>query len=145
MITRTQIERRENPPDAAGELMRLPVWMQKIRDAVGSAIQGEDLAAILKVQIEKARKGDLAAARFVMDQARKFSEPKGVSIEQNNYYETSRKEALDRNGNCATRPDQTITAAMSAEDRAEIMRRRNEAGMPLHRADDYDGKDADLR
>ena len=142
MITRTQIERRENPPDAAGELMRLPVWMQKIRDAVGSAIQGEDLAAILKVQIEKARKGDLAAGRFVMDQARKFSEPKGVSIVQNNYYETSRKEALARG---ATRPDQPITAAMSAGDRAEIMRRRNESGMPLRRADDYDGKDADLR
>lgn len=64
----------------------LPQWLVSIRQAVTGAIKAEDLEAIFAKQVELAKGGDRAAAKFVFDQAKAFSEIKGLSVTQNNYY-----------------------------------------------------------
>jgi hypothetical protein len=52
--------------------------MVKIREAVTGAIKSEDLRAIFEKQVELAKGGDQKAAKFVLEQARLFSEIKGI-------------------------------------------------------------------
>lgn len=75
----------------------LPDWMMSIRNAITGAIGADDLSEILKVQIEKAKKGDEKAARFVLDQAKAFADLRGVSITQNNnYYNDGDRDGSDQ-------------------------------------------------
>src|SRR4051794_33894175 len=80
----------ESPsPAAAAQVMELPPWLKTLRDAMGNSMKGEDLTQIMGAQLEKAKAGDVGAAKFVFDQAHKLiqSEQRRVTITQNNYYD----------------------------------------------------------
>jgi hypothetical protein len=110
-------------PLALAETMELPAWMQSIRDAVSQSIKPEDLKAIMGKQIEKAKQGDERAAKFVMDQARNFSEMRGMTLVQNNNYYNVAAGAV-------APPDAPAPAGTSVK--VDRMARRLEAGLPLH-------------
>lgn len=52
----------------------------------------ELLAKIFAKQAEKAMEGDTKAAKFIFDQARAFSEVKGITLVQNIYQDGARPE-----------------------------------------------------
>ena len=45
----------------------LPAWLQVTRDAVAAEIKDEDMKAIVRAFVEKAKKGDEKAAKFVIE------------------------------------------------------------------------------
>jgi hypothetical protein len=79
-------KREASPAESSGALMQLPDWMVRIRQAVTGAIKADDLEAILAKQVELAKQGDRKAAAFVLQQAKEFSEIKGVTLVQNIYH-----------------------------------------------------------
>lgn len=89
-----------DPPigDVGGAaLMELPPWLKALRDAMGSAIQGDDLKEIMAAQIKKAKEGNMQAAQFVMNQAHKMlaAEQKRITVVQNNFYNATEDKRPD--------------------------------------------------
>src|SRR4051794_26554334 len=73
----------------AAALMKLPPWLQSLKDAMAGSIQADDLKEIMSAQVQKAREGNMQAANFVLNQAHKMlqGEQKRVTVIQNNYYD----------------------------------------------------------
>lgn len=112
--------------------MELPAWLTSIREAVTGAISADDLAAIMATQIQKARAGDEKAAKFVLDQACKFSQMPGLTIVQNNNYYSDQSHV--------EQPEKPAQARPGHHKKVDLMRRRMEAGLPLTRPDDAGGE-----
>jgi len=117
--------------ETAKQVMQLPPWLQTLRDAMGGAIKGEDLQAVMGKQVEAAKEGDIKAARFVFDQAHKMLQANTqalppVTIVQNNYYDTP----------AAERPDAPVVPEDPKEARIRKLRNRVRAGSPLSKDDD---------
>ncbi len=81
-------------PETA-DLMKLPPWLEALRESMGDAIKGDDLKDIMKAQIDKAKGGDRSAAQFVFNQANKMirEHQKPVTIVLNNFYGEERPDA----------------------------------------------------
>jgi len=106
------------------EQIELPPWMQAMRDALAGTITQEELTAVMKAQIEKAKEGNTRAAKFVFDQVRLNTAPEHTTLIQNNYHDGAKP------------PKKPTPALPGSEEKIEIMRRRLEAGVPLtHRMD----------
>lgn len=103
--------------------MEPPQWLKSLREAMGGAIQGDDLKAIMAKQVEKAKEGDRSAADFVFGQAHKLlqSEQKRMTMVQNNYYDTP----------AAKRPDAPIEPDDDRETDIQKLRARAAARVPI--------------
>lgn len=51
----------------ARKLASLPPWMESLRAAVDAELKGDDLQGIVRAFVDKAKKGDERAARFVIE------------------------------------------------------------------------------
>jgi hypothetical protein len=145
---------------SAGELMKPPPWLEALRSAMSDSIKADDVAAVMKKQVEMAKDGDLRAASFVMNQAHKLmttqaKQQPAVTIVQNNYFDSPRPDEPiepgdDKNGNVERklrararagepitgRPEDRRVRAISDEEEKELRRRQqeretDEAGDPL--------------
>lgn len=56
--------RKENLPKVSAEP---GAWMEKMRDALFDGVTEADMTAIMKKQVEKAKSGDAAATKLIMD------------------------------------------------------------------------------
>jgi len=110
-----QIDRQQT------QLESLPDWLVGIRQAVAGAIKSEDLRAIFDKQVELAKGGDRRAAKFVLDQARAFSEIKGLTLVQN----------IFQDGEARREVNGTSRALPGTRDKIATMRKRASAGRPL--------------
>jgi len=119
-----------------GALMALPDWMVRIRQAVTGAIKSQDLEAIFAKQVELAKQGDRRAAKFVLDQARAFSEVKGITIVQNNFHGGGEGDG--------SRPDLPTRARPGTKAKLRRMEERLAMGEPLTRDDDGPDDEEDL-
>ena len=121
-----------------GDGPALPAWMVQIRQAVTDAIKPGDLAQIFAKQVELAKAGDRRAMKFVFDQARAFSDLKGLTLIQNNY-------AAGEAGGAGPMPpaERPTRARPGSAAKVEAMRRRVEAGYPPSNNGDADGEDED--
>ncbi len=82
----SMMEREPSHPVRPEEgLEQLPDWMVAIRQAAAGAVSADDVKAIFAKQVELAKTGDRSAAKFVFEQARAFSEVKGLKLVQNVY------------------------------------------------------------
>lgn len=116
-------EQTHHVQEDVNSFMKLPPWLQSLRDAMSGAIQADDLTEIMKAQIVKAKKGDAKAAAFVMNQASRLieSEQKKVTVIQNNYYNTPEEQKAET-------PAKSLPGS---KDRLRKMEARAAAGMPL--------------
>jgi hypothetical protein len=120
LLNRNLPERVEATPAT----VELPPWMRALRESMNGAIKPDDLKQIMEAQVAKAKKGDQAAARFVIDQAMKMTEaPKGLTVVQNNYYS-------------GPDPREPAKALPGSDGKIDVMRRRLDAGLPLTETDD---------
>jgi hypothetical protein len=126
----TEITKR-NADTGSAITQALPDWMVKVREAVTGAIKSEDLQAIFAKQVELAKSGDRKAAAFVLDQARLFSEVKGITLNQTvNHFHGGDS------------PQAKTSAVPGTDRKIERMRARAAMGEPLTRGDD--GPEANL-
>lgn len=63
----------------------VPEWAQRLRQAAFNGVTEQDMAAIVKAQVEKAKAGDERAAKFVLEYLVGIGAP-ARAITQNNYY-----------------------------------------------------------
>jgi hypothetical protein len=97
----------------------LPPWLAAMRAAVQEAITPEDIKAMVKAQVEKAKAGDPAAMKIVFDQFLGGAALKGATFIQKNV--TVHK--------VADQPDSQSTPG--SEERIRTMSRRASAGLPV--------------
>lgn len=64
---------------------QLPPWVQTMRAAAMKVIKQEDVEAMVKAQVDKAKKGDEKAMKFVFEQILGGAQMKGATFVQNNY------------------------------------------------------------
>lgn len=101
-----------------GELMTqqvLPPWVMKMRQAAMDAISENDIKAIVQAQVERAKKGDANALKFIFDQVLGGAELKGATFVQNVYQGDGE------------RPDKPTAARPGSAEKIEVMRRRVES------------------
>lgn len=101
----------------------LPPWMLALRTAAQDAIKPADITEIVRQQVERAKKGDDKAIRFVFDYALGGSALKGATFVQNNF-----------TGEAA--PNRPTAARPGTNGKLRTMEQRAAAGLPLSRADD---------
>jgi hypothetical protein len=65
----------------------LPPWMADLRQAIAESVTSEDMRAMIKAQVDKAKKGDARACQFVLNYMLGGTKP--VQLIQNNFYEQS--------------------------------------------------------
>jgi hypothetical protein len=82
-------------PDPTGGL---PPWMALMRQAAMKCIRPGDIEAMIQAQVDKAKKGDERAAKFVFDQVLGGATLKGATFIQNVYPEAPEKPAHDPPG-----------------------------------------------
>lgn len=72
-------------------------WQTRLRQAMYDAVSEDDVKAIVKAQVDAAKKGD-KAAKFLMDYVLASKQP--VTLVQNNHYgvEEAARAAAKRNG-----------------------------------------------
>lgn len=112
-----------------GDLPGLPPWMAMMRQAAIGQIKEEDVAAIMKNQIEAAKNGNKDAIKFVFDYCLGGNLTKGATFIQNNNYGSNG--AAEATG-----------ARPGTDAKIDAMRRRAEAGLPLQA--NGDGGEMDL-
>jgi len=106
----------------------VPAWIATMRKAAFASITPEDVEAIVKAQITRAKEGDKNAIKFVFEQLLGGAAMKGASFVQNNY-----------NADSQERPDQPTSQCPGSQSKIETMRRRVEAGLPPFNDEDTDG------
>jgi hypothetical protein len=135
---RSTISVADLPVPAAGGGM--PAWMQQMREAARACIGESDITEIVRGQVERAKKGDAGAIKFVFDQVLGGAAFKGATIIQNN---TENHYAAGGPGAAESfDPKRPIRQGASAEERVAITKLRLDAGLPLQ--DPRDAADRSL-
>jgi hypothetical protein len=98
--------------------------MVAMREAAQECVSANDIKAIVQAQIEKAKKGDKDAMKFVFEQVLGGSAFKGATFTQNHYYGDN------------DLPDKPTTGRPGSAKKIETMRRRIEAGASPFNSDD---------
>lgn len=101
---------------------QLPAWLTSMRAAVMQSISTSDVTAIVKQQVEAAKRGDAKAIRFVFEHVLSAG-MKGATFVQNNFG----SDAL---------PSLPTKARPGTNGKLVAMRQRAAAGLPLTRDDD---------
>jgi len=105
------------------ETQNMPPWMALMRRAAMKAVTEEDIAAIVRKQVEKAKTGDQAAMKFVFDHVLGGQQLRGATFVQNNFHGDA-----DPNKPTAARP--------GTKAKIDRMRERVAAGLPATNDDD---------
>lgn len=106
----------------------VPPWVMAMRNAAQKHLTERDVEDIVKGQVDRAKKGDRGAIRFVFDQLMGGAAFKGATFVQNNNYG-------DLN------PSTPTTARPGSAKKIELMRRRVEGGLDVLDPDDASGDD----
>lgn len=69
----------------------VPQWIQDMRAAVSAALKPEDVKVMIQRQVDKAKEGDVAATKFVLDYVLGGMDLKGATFIQKNYYGKRKK------------------------------------------------------
>lgn len=112
------------------ETLNMPPWMAMMRAAAMKAVNEEDIEAIVRKQVEKAKAGDQQALKFVFDHVLGGQQLKGATFVQNNFH----GEGADPNKPTPARP--------GTKSKLEKMRQRVAAGLPA--TNDKDGPEVQL-
>lgn len=108
----------------------LPSWMVTLREAARSELKEEDVKAIVRDQIDRAKRGDQRAIRFVFYQLMGGNELKGATFIQNNHY-----------GDDET-PAKPTKAKPGSKAKVDLMAKRFSSGNGCF--NDEDGPEVDL-
>ena len=114
--------RKENLPKVRSEP---GAWMQKMRDALFDGISEADMTAIMRKQVEKAKEGDVTAAKFVVDLV--AAKP-------------PTKQTLIINEAPAAAPSTPTTARAGTRGKLQVLADRAARGESLHHPDDNAGE-----
>lgn len=106
----------------------LPPWLAAMRKAAQGAISEEDVAAIVKGQVDKAKAGDQAAIKFLFDQILGGGQFKGATFVQNVTY-------TDGLGP----PEQPTEARPGSRKKVALLAKRYQNGAELFNGNDNDG------
>lgn len=120
----------------------VPAWMQQMREAARAQISQADVEEIVKGQVERAKKGDTSAIKFVFDQVLGGAAFKGATIIQHNTENhTTNQYGVVAEGE-VLRPEKPMSPRVKAAAAVEVMRARLDAGLPLTK--EGDGGKVDL-
>jgi hypothetical protein len=100
----------------------LPPWMAAMREAATGCINEADIKEIVKNQVDRAKKGDPNAIKFVFEQVLGGG-MKGATFVQNIFTD-------------GPRPDKPGDEVPGTDDKVRLMRRRVAAGLSATNGDD---------